>query len=938
MKNKMYKLILISLFCLIAVFANSEEQFTFDVTEIEITENGNKFIGKNQGKIVSNNGIIIDANEFEYDKKLNLLKARGNVKVNDTINEYLIFSKNITYNKKKEIIFTKDNSKAISLKDNITILAKNFEYNKTLNIIVADKEASIEDVDRNYLLSSDYIKYFRNEGNIIARGNSKFIDFDDNNKIDADNLEYNILENIFTANKNVILNNKKKNYKIFSNHITYFKNEEKFITKGETSALIHSKYKFNSKNVTLFERKSELTSKFNTTIEDNLNIYNLSNFQFYIDEEILKGEKIIINSNYKTPKSDKFYFTSAIIDLKKNDFVAKDTTIEVHKNIFDNLENDPRIKGVSSNKNGNITTIKKGVFTSCKKNDNCPPWSIQASEIKHDLNKKEINYKNAVLKLYNVPILYFPKFFHPDPTVKRRSGILRPVLNNSDILGSSITVPYYHVFNQSSDLTVAPSVFDGSNKMIQNEYRKVGKNFSFKSNFGHVRDYKSSLLNQKKNITYFFSKLDLDLNFENYIKSSLNFKIEKVNNDTFLKIFDTVLIDETKSLNPSNKDKLLSELKISLDHEDYDLTTGFQSYENLQLQNSDRYQYILPYYDLNRAIFSNFNLGTLNFSSNGNNDLHDTNKLKSQIVNNVSFSSYDHLTSNGFKNNLYVNLKNLNSLGKNISDYKSSPQIELSSILNLQSSYPLIKSSNKSEDFLTPKISFRFNPGDMKNHKNSNRTITTDNIFSNDRLGLGDSFETGKSLTFGLDYKKEFLSKANKYFELKLASVLRDGEENFLPKNTTLNKKRSNIFGSITNNFSDNFELNYKFAVDPNLNEIQYNDINATFSLNNFVTKFNFIKETDDMGDKNLIDNVTSYIFNQNNSISFNTRRNRKLNLTEYYDLVYEYKNDCLIAGVKYKKTYYEDRDLKPSEDLLFTITLIPLTTYETKVDKLILE
>ena len=934
----MYKLILILFFYFISFFANSEEQFTFDVTEIEITENGNKFIGKNQGKIVSNNGVIIDANEFEYDKKLNILKASGNVKLNDTINEYLIFSKYITYNKEKEIIFTNENSKGISLKDNITILAKNFEYNKSLNIVVADEEASIKDNNRNYVLKSNYIKYFRNEDKIITKGNSKLIDLNDNNKIDANHFEYDIVKNIIIANKDVILDNKKKNYKIFSDGITYFKNKEKFITKGETSALIHSKYKFNSKNVTFFEKKMELISQFKTTIKDNFNIYNLSNFQFYIDEEILKGENIAINSNYKLPKSDKFYFTSAIIDLKNNNFVAKDTEIEIHKNIFGNLENDPRIKGVSSSKKGNITTVKKGVFTSCKKDDNCPPWSIQASEIKHDLGKKEINYKNAVLKLYDVPILYFPKFFHPDPTVKRKSGILTPVLNNSNILGSSITLPYYRVISDSSDLTLAPSFFDSSNKMLQNEYRKVSKNYKLISNFGHVRDYKSSLLNRKKNINYFFSKLDLNLNLKNYDKSSLSLKVEKTNNDTFLKVFDSVLIDKTNSLTPSNKDKLFSELKISLDNENYNFTTGIQSYENLQLQNSDRYQFILPYYNLDRTIFSDFKFGTLNFSSNGNNDLHETNKLKSQVINDISFSSDDFLTSKGFKNNFYVNLKNLNSLGKNVSDYKSSPQIELSSILNLQSSYPLKKTTEQSNNFLTPKLSFRFNPSDMKNHKNSKRTITTDNIFSNNRLGLGDSFESGKSLTFGLDYKKEFLSEANNYFELKLASVLRDRKENFLPQNTTLNKKQSNIFGSITNNFSDKFKLNYKFAVDQNLNEIQYNDINATFSLNNFVTKFNFIKETDDMGDKNLIDNVTSYKFDENNSLNFNTRRNRKLNLTEYYDLVYEYKNDCLIAGIKYKKTYYEDRDLKPSEDLLFTITLLPLTTYETKVDKLILE
>ena len=29
-------------------------------------------------------------------------------------------------------------------------------------------------------------------------------------------------------------------------------------------------------------------------------------------------------------------------------------------------------------------------------------------------------------KIYDVPILYFPKLSHPDPTVKRRSGFLTP--------------------------------------------------------------------------------------------------------------------------------------------------------------------------------------------------------------------------------------------------------------------------------------------------------------------------------------------------------------------------------------------------------------------------------------------------------------------------------------------------------------------------------
>ena len=90
------------------------------------------------------------------------------------------------------------------------------------------------------------------------------------------------------------------------------------------------------------------------------------------------------------------------------------------------------------------------------------------------------------------------------------------------------------------------------------------------------------------------------------------------------------------------------------------------------------------------------------------------------------------------------------------------------------------------------------------------------------------------------------------------------------------------------------------------------------------------------MGNTNAFENSISYTFDENNYLSFKTRRNRKLNLTEYYDLVYEYKNDCLTAGIKYKKSYYQDRDLKPTENLLFTLTLFPLTTYEYVADELL--
>ena len=870
MKNKIYILIFLLFFSSLSLDVNSQEQFDFNVTQIDILENGNKFIGTKRGKITSNEGIEINADQFEYQKKLNLLKASGNVVIIDNENNYKILSNNITYYKNNSLIFTNKNSKAFDLKNNV--------------------------------------------------------------QINADIFEYNIAENIITAKNRATIENKIEDYKISSDQITYLKNKNKIYSTGKTSAYIFSKYTFISEDVTYLINLRQLSSEKKTVVKDKLNLYKLEKFSYLIDREILKGQNLLINTNYNLPTSDKFYFRSAIINLKKQTFLGNDAVIKVKKDIFDDLNNDPRIMGVSATSNKDETKINKGVFTSCKQNENCTPWSIQAKEIIHDKNKKEIIYNNALLKIYNIPVLYFPKFFHPDPTVNRRSGFLKPQINNSNILGNSFSIPYYSVLDENKDFTFTPYIFENNLQMFQNEYRQINKYSKLYTNFGLVNNYKSTIENKKNSIFNLFADYELNLNFEKFVSSNLLVSVEKITKDTFLKIFDPHI--QNSFLKPKDFDNLKNEIKISLNNDKYLFTSGLISYENLQKKNSDRYEYILPYYNYS----SNLNYdpfdGKINFSSSGKNILNNTNQLKSNVINNLVYNSKNFTFFDGIKSSLVLNTKNLNSVGKNNIEYKSSPQIELMSEINLNVSYPLSKYTKNNIDYLTPRAMIKINPSDMKDYSTLDITTNVNNIFNVNRLGITDTLEAGRSLTLGLNYKKENLKNVNKFFEFNIASVLRDKEENFIPNKTTLNKKNSNLFGSISNNFSDYFNLKYNFAVDNNFNSIEYNNLSAELSFNNLTTKFDFLEERGVMGDNNFIENDTTYKINDQNDIKFKTRRNRKLNLTEYYDLVYEYKNDCLSAGIKYKKTYYEDRDLKPAENLFFTISLIPLTNYEQKIER----
>ena len=79
-----------------------------------------------------------------------------------------------------------------------------------------------------------------------------------------------------------------------------------------------------------------------------------------------------------------------MVNLESNEIIGKDLKINFINSAFGNPNNEPRLRGNKLYSNNNLTTVSKGIFTTCKKTDQCPPWSMQASEIKHDKAKKTI--------------------------------------------------------------------------------------------------------------------------------------------------------------------------------------------------------------------------------------------------------------------------------------------------------------------------------------------------------------------------------------------------------------------------------------------------------------------------------------------------------------------------------------------------------------------
>ena len=739
---------------------------------------------------------------------------------------------------------------------------------------------------------------------IIAKKNVKI--FNNDETIYADEMDYDKSKKIIKAKGNVLLEIPNEKIKIYGEQLIYFKNKELIILDNSIKIELNNKFLFTTDEAIYDKNKKKINVNYYSEFKDIPgNIVSAEKAEFLLINKLLKIETVDLTDELK----NKYSFNSAIVNFQDNELIADGIKIDFFKDTFDNNQNDPRLRGNYMYSDNNKSLIKKGVFTTCKKRDDkCPPWQLKAQEIKHDKSKKTIYYKNAWLEIYDKPIIYFPRFFHPDPTVKRQSGFLVPKFESSSSLGDSLSVPYFKVISENKDFTFTPKIYSDNKGLFQTEYRQENKNSS------HVADI-SLKKDSKRSKTHFFSntiaKLDL-LYFDN---SEIEINLETTSNDNYLKSH------KIKSAITNNNSLLNSFLLLKGSRDDLYLEAKIEAYEDLTKENaSDKYQYVLPSFELSKSFNNNLSL-----ASNGYQKNYDTNIFEKVLINDLKYSTTPKITSKGFVNKLNILFKNVTTDSENSNEYNNTFRSQNFGSLLYDISFPMKKEGNNYNNFLSGKASFMYSPNKNKNIKSIDRKINIKNVFSQNRLGLSDSVEGGQSLTLGGEYKITD-KQNNSILTAGLASVLRDKNEEKLPINSTLNNKNSDLVGALNFTPNENFNIDYNFSLDNDFSSTNYNLIKTNLTINKFVTTFEFLQEDDEVGSENYYSNETAFIFNESNSLKYRTRRNKKTDLTEYYNLIYEYKNDCLTAAIQYNKDYYSDKDLKPNEEIFFSISIVPFS------------
>jgi len=780
--------------------------------------------------------------------------------------------------------------------DEFNITAVEISVDAENDIIIGKGSVEATDKEGN-IIKADKIKYTKKIEFLEAEGSVEIFDVD-GNILKSNKATYDKLDEIITSLENSELEIK-EGYKLTSNIIIY-NNKKKVMNSNQKSTL--------------------------TDIDGNTVIVDM--FEYNLEKNLFSsvGEIKIVDS-----KRNKYFFKEIYVDTKKKEMIGSDVSVVLdQKNFGVSDENDPRFVANDIFMSKDKSTLSKGIFTVCQeRNGRCPPWSLQAKKIGHDKIKKTVYYEHAILKVYDIPIFYFPRFFHPDPTVKRKSGFLAPFFSDATNSGTGFGLPYFWAISHDKDLTFTPKIYAKENILFLNEYRQAFKNGFLTLDTSYNQGYKET--SSKKtdgSRNHVFAESYFNFSEGEDYQSNLSLKIQRTSNDTFFRVHDinTKLVD-SENTNLENK------ISYNFSKDNMYLNISGTAYENLRKKTNARYEYILPNVLFGKSFFSE-KFGTINFKSDALHKNYEVNKHITSLTNDIVWNPVSYIAKKGFVNSLEGIIKNTNYEAKNTSDYKTSGVVnEVSSVLSFKSSLPMKKEGIGFSNIFSPNFMIRYAPGHMRDLRGDDLNLKYANLYSTNKTSV---IEDGLSAILGFEFKtnEKIDDNEREKLSVSIGQVFSPKMNEDMPRTSSLDQKMSDLVGEIDYNFSEIGEIKYKFSLDHNYNDLNYNEVSTSLNFGKVAFNLDYLEEQNHVGSENYVNTGVTLNLNESNKLKFATKKNFKTDSTELYDLSYQYMNDCLTAGLVYRREFYEDSDIEAKDTLMFTITFVPFTGARTPLFK----
>ena len=342
--------------------------------------------------------------------------------------------------------------------------------------------------------------------------------------------------------------------------------------------------------------------------------------------------------------------------------------------------------------------------------------------------------------------------------------------------------------------------------------------------------------------------------------------------------------------------------------------------EDLSKTGNEKYEFIYPEALLEKNILTSERLGIIDLKSELMIRSYEVDKQIDFLTNDFKWVSNSWVNKFGLENEFLGLFKNINYNAKNEEIYKTEENIsEFYGALGLKSELGLFKiiDEKKQINIFKPKFLLKLSPSHSRNISSNSARLSYSNLFELNKLNSLEAVDTGSSLSLGFDFKINNLnddsSISNEKFSFGIGQVINEKEDKNMPVKSSLNQRFSDIVSETKLGINHNIKISNSFSLDQNLRDLNYNqfDIDAVYPKVSF--NLGYLEEAQNIGNQKYVNSKASLNLDKA-SLSFSTKRNLLSNSSEFYNLSYEYINDCLRAGLAFRREFYKDRDLEPED------------------------
>lgn len=592
------------------------------------------------------------------------------------------------------------------------------------------------------------------------------------------------------------------------------------------------------------------------------------------------------------------------------------------------LSDGARIAANSGRRSGGaVHELRKAVYSPC---DICredptraPLWQIKAVKVTHDNNRHEISYRDAWVEVAGIPVIYTPYLSHPDPTVKRRTGAMIPSFGSSSDLGTVLQIPYFINIDPWRDMTLTPIYTSEEGPVLAAEYRHRWRKGEMEMSGSITEDSTG----RKR------SHIDGTGSFDLNETWRTGFELQRSSDDTYMRRYGF-----------SSESNLTSRLYAEGFRGRNYLVANTYAFQGLEeADDPGTTPLVLPFVEYHHVGDPGRSGGRTKLDASllalTRTDGNDTQRL--------SVTGGWELPYVGPMGDIYNLSASVRGDAYHVTDLERDGKSNYSGLsqrmlyeLALQWRYPFARSVGTTQQVIEPIASmivspYGGNPDTIPNEDSQDFELDDTNLFSSSRYSGIDQVEGGPRMNYGLRWGIFGLGGGHTSFLIGQSVRLR--KDDTFAEGSGTKSRLSDVVARAEISPGDNFDLTYRTRLDKDNFAARRNEVSLSLgpSALRFTSSYSFFDRQENSefstSRKELRSSLTAQL-DRNWRTYANIVYDAEDQEARSYGLDLTYEDECLFFVTTYGRTFFQDRDIAPTDSIFFRVGLKTLGEFSTSV------